>query len=577
MSSQKKYVNWHIAITLISAALFIPFLGAVHLFDWDEINFAECAREMIVTHNYSQVQINFQPFWEKPPLFIWLQVLSMKLFGVNEFAARFPDAVCGILTLNIIYYLGRKYNNHTFGLLWVVCYGASFLPFLYFKSGIIDPWFNLFIFLSICFLLQWFNNNLAIKINTSAIYAGLFAGLAILTKGSVAVLIIGLTFLVIWVRLRFNPFVNVKNLLLFILTFLISGLSWFIFEIAVGNLAVIKEFIDYQVRLFETHDSGHEGFRLYHFVVLLVGCFPASIFFIPAHIKNPSDTPFQVYVKKWMLTLFWVVLIIFTIVNTKIVHYSSMCYFPLTYLAAYKLHDIIYSQKKLNRFVYALGLFLIVVLGIAFTAAGLISYFIPTIANSNLIDDKFAVASLLTPVSWLGFEWVVGVLFLILSVYFYANLHKNKKYLFGLFATSLVSIWLITLLIVPKVEPYSQGPAIEFYESLKGKDCYVETIGFKSYAYMFYTNRQPSHNTPEMVTFAKNEKARVEKEGGENFDFSLFCLNWMLWKDKLDKPAYFAAKITDREEIKKLHPGLIELYTKGGFVFYKRLPFTNNH
>ncbi|HTA61286.1 MAG TPA: glycosyltransferase family 39 protein [Bacteroidia bacterium] len=571
MIGTKKYSGWHIAITVIAAALFIPFLGAVHLFDWDEINFAECAREMLVTHNYSQVQINFQPFWEKPPLFIWLQVLSMKLFGVNEFAARFPDAICGIITLNLTYYLGRKYNNHTFGLLWTLCYAASFLPFLYFKTGIIDPWFNLFIFLSICFLLQWFNNN-SKKTNINAVYAGLFAGLAILTKGPVALLIIGLTFLVVWFRLKLNPFANLKNLVLFIVVFLITGLSWFIFEILNGNLAVLKEFIEYQVRLFNTHDSGHEGFRLYHFVILLIGCFPASIFFIPAHTKNPSDTPFQVYTKQWMLILFWVVLIIFTIVNTKIVHYSSMCYFPLTYLAAYKLHDIIYSRKQLNRIVFSLGLFLIIVLGMAFIAAGLIKYFIPAITNSNLIADKFAIASLQTPVTWLGFEWVVGLLFLVFSIYFFVNLHKSKKYIYGLFATSLVSIWMITLLIVPKIEPYSQGPAIEFYESLKGKDVYVETIGFKSYAYMFYTDRQPQHNSPAMLKSIKEQEIKLIKEGNaEAVSFNLMSLTWMLLGD-IDKPAYFAAKITDDEEIKKNHPNLIKLYHKGGFIFYKRLP-----
>ena len=102
-----KYFTWHLIISFIAIVLFIPFLGAVHLFDWDEINFAECAREMIVSHNYSLVQINFQPFWEKPPLFIWLQVLSMKMFGVNDFAARFPDAVCGIITLNVICHINQ--------------------------------------------------------------------------------------------------------------------------------------------------------------------------------------------------------------------------------------------------------------------------------------------------------------------------------------------------------------------------------------------------------------------------------------------------------------------------------------
>jgi 4-amino-4-deoxy-L-arabinose transferase-like glycosyltransferase len=566
-SAKTNPFGWHLAITLIAALLFIPFLGAVHLFDWDEINFAECAREMIVSHNYSRVQINFQSFWEKPPLFIWLQVLSMKLFGVNEFAARFPDAICGILTLNLVYYFGRKYNNHHFGLLWVLCYGASFLPFLYFKSGIIDPWFNLFIFLSICFILQWFNIN-SKKTNLNALYAGVFAGLAVLTKGPVAILIIGLTFLVSWIRLRFNPFSNLKNVLLFIVVFLITGLSWFIFEIATGNLAIVKEFIVYQGRLFSTHDSDHEGFLLYHFLILLVGCFPASVFFIPSHTKNMSDTPFQIYTKKWVLNLFWVVLILFTIVQTKIAHYSSMCYFPLTYLAAYTLSKIIYEKKALPKAVSVLGLFLIVVLGIAFIAVGLIDYFIPSIIKSNLINDKFAIACMQTPVKWGGFEWIIGVCFLLFSIYFFIHLSKNRKYLYGLFITSLVTIWVVTILIVPKIEPYTQGPAIEFYESLKGKDCYVETIGFKSYAYLFYTNRQIEHNSEAMLNYIKSREQQMIKDGSS---FSLMSLTWML-NETIDKPAYFAVKITDMEDVRKNHPDLIELYQKGGFVFYKRLP-----
>ena len=58
-----------LGIIVISLLLFIPFLGDVHLFDWDEINFAEAAREMVITGNYSVVQINYQTFFEKPPLF----------------------------------------------------------------------------------------------------------------------------------------------------------------------------------------------------------------------------------------------------------------------------------------------------------------------------------------------------------------------------------------------------------------------------------------------------------------------------------------------------------------------------
>jgi 4-amino-4-deoxy-L-arabinose transferase-like glycosyltransferase len=98
-------------LTLFSALLFIPLTGRLHLFDWDEINFAESAREMLATGDYLTVRIFFEPFWEKPPLFIWFQVLSMKIFGVNEFAARFPNAIAGIFTLLVLYKQGRKLKN----------------------------------------------------------------------------------------------------------------------------------------------------------------------------------------------------------------------------------------------------------------------------------------------------------------------------------------------------------------------------------------------------------------------------------------------------------------------------------
>src|SRR3954467_10911277 len=113
------YLRYTIII-LAGSLLFFPFIGHLHLFDWDEINFAECAREMIVSKDYLRMQIDFKPFFEKPPLFIWLQVLSMKLFGINEFAARFPNALVGIITMVALFYIGKKVVNEKMATWWVI-------------------------------------------------------------------------------------------------------------------------------------------------------------------------------------------------------------------------------------------------------------------------------------------------------------------------------------------------------------------------------------------------------------------------------------------------------------------------
>ena len=121
MSFLKRH-RYSIGFALLGALVFIPFLGSVHLFDWDEVNFAEIAREMLVTGEYSRVYVDFQPFWQKPPLFFWLQAAAMKIFGVNEFAARFPNALCGIITLPILYQIGKRLHSHRFGVIWTLVY-----------------------------------------------------------------------------------------------------------------------------------------------------------------------------------------------------------------------------------------------------------------------------------------------------------------------------------------------------------------------------------------------------------------------------------------------------------------------
>jgi len=501
-------------IVLISSILFIPFLGLSHLFDWDEINFAECAREMIVTGNYSQVQINFQPFWEKPPLFIWMQVLSMKAFGVNEFAARFPNAICGVLTLVTIFVIGRKIYDRKFAITWVLVYASSFLTFFYFKSGIIDPWFNFFIFIAIYYAILFSNNPDSKESFRHTFLAGAAIGLAVLTKGPVGLLIFGLTVALFMLFKRFKGVGTIKHLIIFTLAFLLFGFGWFLIEIIKGNGALVKQFIDYQIRLFNTKDSGHGGFLLYHFVILLVGCFPASVFFLQSHKKSETDTPFQKHSKKWMILLFWVVLILFTIVKTKIVHYSSMCWFPLTYLSAYSIYKLQSGAINLKKWVITTGIVLSILLGTVFTLLSLIYFIKPNLLKLKLIGDPFAIESLKADGGWLGFEWAIGLVFLVICVYSFLQFRKGKiKFIRPVFFVSLFTVFTFSILVVPKIERYTQGATIDFYKTLKGQDCYLETAGFKSYAYLFYSNKQASAITPELLNGVKEFEAKEIKEG----------------------------------------------------------------
>lgn len=533
-----------ICLVVLGALLFIPGIGSVRLFDWDEINFAESAREMLVTGDWFNVQINFQSFWEKPPLFIWAQALCMKVFGVGEFAARLPDAIMGIVTLLTLFHCGLKSENMRFGLLWAGMYLISFLPFFYFKSGIIDPWFNYFIFLGIYFFSRYADQNKA----KWAALSGLSTGLAVLTKGPVGFLVFALTFAVWLCIKRFRFSFRWADVFVYILALCLAGGAWFILLAATGHGDVINDFLVYQVRLFQTKDAGHGGFPLYHFVILFLGVFPASIFALSTFRRSILED--ETYSRnkelfRWMMVSFWVVLILFSIVRTKIIHYSSFCYFPLTYLAAWAASRMMDGKLKFTAW-HRTGLIaLAVFFGTAFTAFTLFDhwkqYIIP------YVQDPFAVSCMEAESSWTGFEPIIGILLIAATIWFCVRFIRNKK--LGSFLPLAVGniLFLMTALVcaVPEAEKYSQASAVEFYIERQGEDCYVHPLYFKSYAQYFYTMRQPENAC-------------------EDFEW--------LTKGNIDKPCYFVIKDApwEREQIKADVPDAVFLGQKPGFLFFLR-------
>lgn len=515
-------------------------LGLVHLFDWDEINFAESAREMIESGDYMRVQINYQSFWEKPPFFFWLQVVAMKVFGITEFASRFPNALFGLLYLVTFFYIGKKHFNQRFGVIWALLFFGSLLPHLYFKSGIIDPVFNYFIFMSIYFMLLVVGKSEE-KIVRYAILAGVFSGLSVITKGPVGFLLLGLTFTVYIAVKRFRVFPKLKYILLFLVGFLIVVCSWLSIELYQNGYEIMLQFIQYQLELFSSGVAGHEQPFYYHFVVVFIGCFPISILALPSFMKSKEETPFDI--RTWMLVLFWVVIIIFSITTTKIIHYSSMTYIPLSFLAAFYIHKVLTHELVIKKYVKTLFLILGILLGVLFMALPII------LMNKELlfpyINDPFAVDSLSTPMSWSGFEFFIGILFIVGVVFTYIFFKKNQimKGILSMASTMGVTLLLVLFFILPNIERFTQGAVVDFYSDLEGSDVYVECYGYKSYAQYFYF-KQP-YGLPG---------GRFERE-------------WLMDGD-IDKSVYMVSKSTNKDLDN--HPNFELVDAKGGFRLYKR-------
>ena len=126
---------------------------------------------------------------------------------------------------------------------------------------------------------------------------------------------------------------------------------------------------------------------------------------------------------------------------------------------------------------------------------------------------------------------------------------KRKQIFRGvltLFYATAFFLFIYLKAVVPKIEGYSQAPAINFFKSISDKDVYATTINYFSYANFYYFQKMPGGN--------------IESSNRD----------WLLNGD-IDKPVYMVAKSTEKKMFEK-HPDCKFIKQEGGFLFYYRMP-----
>ena len=114
--NMKKFVNQHGLTILLLIIMAIPLfykLGNDPIRMWDESRLSINAYEMHTEGNWIVTRYGGKPdMWNtKPPVMIWLQAVSMKLFGANELAVRLPSALAGIITMLMLMVFAGGYFN----------------------------------------------------------------------------------------------------------------------------------------------------------------------------------------------------------------------------------------------------------------------------------------------------------------------------------------------------------------------------------------------------------------------------------------------------------------------------------
>jgi 4-amino-4-deoxy-L-arabinose transferase-like glycosyltransferase len=117
-----KPLFWHAICLLLVAMPIFAHLDSLPIQLWDESRLAINSYEMYKNQDWMVSTYNGKPdLWNtKPPLLLWLQVVSFKILGVNELALRLPSAIAGMLTCLLVYWIFARKKQYLHGFLAVL-------------------------------------------------------------------------------------------------------------------------------------------------------------------------------------------------------------------------------------------------------------------------------------------------------------------------------------------------------------------------------------------------------------------------------------------------------------------------
>lgn len=335
---------------LLAALVLLPLLGHRPLTDWDEGIYAEIAREMLATHTLGAFLIphwNGHLWFEKPPLQMWLTAASLRLFGLNAFAARLPSALAGIATVAALHrWLERRLPRHeahlTAWLSTVILLSAFGFQHVS-RVGETDTLLSLFCLLAVLGLADLLQNNAG---GWLLFFLGL--ALALMTKGA-ASLTLPLTALALIAihpgKLLRHPRTFTVGLLLF----LAITLPWHAYVYAHFGAAFLHDYLGFHTLTRATGAiEGHRTQPWFYLWVLLVSA-PLCSLLYPSAIAAPfrrkhaahSADPLQAFAVFALITI-----ALFTTARTRLPHYIAPAYPELSALAASLLARWLQSRPE---------------------------------------------------------------------------------------------------------------------------------------------------------------------------------------------------------------------------------------
>ncbi len=321
--------NLFLILFISFAIIYVMLLGAYPLLEPDETRYVTMARDMFTSGNYLTLYLNGEYFFEKPPLFFWLESLSFWFFkDISEFTARFPVVILSLLPLGLLFFLSEKVKNQKFAFLNSAILLTTLEYVLITKIAMLDSVLTSLVSSSVlCYFFTFFVSEENKKYFWYSCY--ILMGLAVLAKGIPGAVIPAGTILAGTIIFRTYK-ETLKNMPAGIVLFLIIALPWHIIMLLKhGSLFFNEYIIKHHLMRFLGAEVIHRNEPVYfYFVTLLWGLFP-WIFSLLSSLRKPRKFNLENGYDKFLvlnITAILVILLFFSCSGAKLITYILPVY-----------------------------------------------------------------------------------------------------------------------------------------------------------------------------------------------------------------------------------------------------------
>jgi len=344
-------------LLLFLAVIIIDSLGnnTLPLIDRDEPRFAEASREMRQTGDFVIPRVNGDYRFDKPPLIYWCQVGSTALLGESDFSVRLPSALFAAATAVLTAIWGARLYGRKIGLWSGIMFGSCLQLFIHGRAAVADlP--MLFFFLSA----TWIAWERITKPESRLLWVGFYVSLALgfLAKGPIALLPIlfpAIFYISQKKRFSFHAGSALLGTFLFVLIVGAWGIPALVatkgefFAIGIGRHVVMRS-----VTPMQSHGAnGLLGYCLslpFYLITIFFSFFPWCIYLPPMllRLRRGIDLP-----ERYLLGGIALVFLVFTLIQTKLPHYTLPAFPLLAILTAKTLNATVLARSRSFPLVFA--------------------------------------------------------------------------------------------------------------------------------------------------------------------------------------------------------------------------------